>query len=397
LAHIIDPLCGEFAVRRSDLFGMDLAPGAAVDLGILAHCARKGAVHQVCLGSKRHKHRRMLDLGISGVEVAGFLMGASSPTATPVTIQQFPKGLPRDTQVDMMHTNRVTVCSSGDVPPQPEATYLQHLPRCYENLPPQAQQIVRAVLDVLASVPSRGLVWGGSRTAEDASHYPGDVDFYILVTERTALSDLLARELSELPHLTLLHRAGYLPWMGELLTLFFFPTCNFAVDIGVLSQDDVPTAYPGRAPHVMWGTDRDLAGLLQPRSYARPDAARSTDVLVNLVKIRKNLLRGHLWNALEYVTRIRRQLMGVMIQDEAVRLRTFRPDREAEEFLQREDLAFLTSTVPTYAAQDIARCASDLTRTLLARVTLPNEEGYVVPLLARMQEWLEHFAEGGMT
>jgi glucosyl-3-phosphoglycerate synthase len=66
---IRQPLSGEFAVRQKDVQDMPFAPGAAVDLGILIHCAQKGQVVEVDLGVKVHKHRSIDALAANAVEV----------------------------------------------------------------------------------------------------------------------------------------------------------------------------------------------------------------------------------------------------------------------------------------------------------------------------------------
>lgn len=67
VAGIRQPLSGEWAVRRSALTRIDLAPGYAVDVGVLIDVLLgfgAGAIAQVDLGVRRHRNRSLDALGL---------------------------------------------------------------------------------------------------------------------------------------------------------------------------------------------------------------------------------------------------------------------------------------------------------------------------------------------
>jgi len=100
LSFVLQPLAGEFAVRLKDIINMPFAPGFAVDLGILLHCAAKGEVAQVDLGTKIHKHQPLFALSKAAVEVAATIFRAAGREFTESTIEQY-----IDNSVSRTHIN----------------------------------------------------------------------------------------------------------------------------------------------------------------------------------------------------------------------------------------------------------------------------------------------------
>lgn len=85
LAHIRNPLAGEFATRKNNLLNMWFTPGYSVDLGILIHCSKFGEVAQVELNPKVHKHRPLCDLSSAAIEVTATIFesyGIKLPSKT---------------------------------------------------------------------------------------------------------------------------------------------------------------------------------------------------------------------------------------------------------------------------------------------------------------------------
>jgi glucosyl-3-phosphoglycerate synthase len=89
LSFVRQPLSGEFAVRLEDILDMPFALGFAVDLGILFHCAAKGEVVQVDLGTKIHKHRSVLELGKAAVEVAATIFRKAGLEFSETVLEQY--------------------------------------------------------------------------------------------------------------------------------------------------------------------------------------------------------------------------------------------------------------------------------------------------------------------
>src|SRR6185503_21058507 len=62
---IVQPLSGEYAGRRSLLEQLPFVIGYGVDLGLLVDIVRRfgaGAIHQVDLGTRTHRHRSLQEL-----------------------------------------------------------------------------------------------------------------------------------------------------------------------------------------------------------------------------------------------------------------------------------------------------------------------------------------------
>jgi glucosyl-3-phosphoglycerate synthase len=72
LATVVQPLSGEYAGRRSLLERLPFATGYGVDLGLLVEIARRngaGAIHQVDLGTRSHRHRTLQELSAQSLAI----------------------------------------------------------------------------------------------------------------------------------------------------------------------------------------------------------------------------------------------------------------------------------------------------------------------------------------
>ncbi|MCS5478887.1 glucosyl-3-phosphoglycerate synthase [Corynebacterium sp. YIM 101645] len=77
LAHIRQPLAGEYAIRRATALALPFAAGYGVEAGLLVDVAdRHGAtsVRQVDLGVRRHRNRPLTELGPMADVVAATLL-----------------------------------------------------------------------------------------------------------------------------------------------------------------------------------------------------------------------------------------------------------------------------------------------------------------------------------
>jgi glucosyl-3-phosphoglycerate synthase len=72
LAHIAQPLAGEYAARRDVLEAVPFVQGYGVELGLLVDVARRhgvGSIHQVDLGVRRHRNRPLDELAPQALAV----------------------------------------------------------------------------------------------------------------------------------------------------------------------------------------------------------------------------------------------------------------------------------------------------------------------------------------
>lgn len=113
LAHIVQPLSGEWAIRRSVLESLHVPVGYGVEIAALVDTASRlgaGAVAQVDLGRRAHRHHRHDTLGPMAVQVLAAVerrLGASppSPLGEKVLLRQFDATAtgfePRERRVDV--------------------------------------------------------------------------------------------------------------------------------------------------------------------------------------------------------------------------------------------------------------------------------------------------------
>lgn len=116
LAHVRDPLVGEFAVVRESAIKWPLAPGYAVDLGFLICASRTGGYVEVNLGKKVHKHRSVHALGCAAVQVAATIINnATSPSGAQSTemqnshFRQYENGTCNEQKVDLVFLPPITL------------------------------------------------------------------------------------------------------------------------------------------------------------------------------------------------------------------------------------------------------------------------------------------------
>ncbi|MFC5727469.1 MULTISPECIES: glucosyl-3-phosphoglycerate synthase [Nocardioides] len=100
LAGLVQPLAGEWAVRRSWFASLTVPTGYAVELAALVETVRRAgqpALAQVDLGTRAHQHQTLLDLGAMATQIlAAALARVDVDTASTdgaVVLRQFREGL----------------------------------------------------------------------------------------------------------------------------------------------------------------------------------------------------------------------------------------------------------------------------------------------------------------
>ncbi len=81
LAGVVQPLAGEWAVRRSLLERLTLPVGYAVELAVLVEAyeaAGLDAIAQVDLGVRKHAHQRLRDLGVMALQILAMAQARST-------------------------------------------------------------------------------------------------------------------------------------------------------------------------------------------------------------------------------------------------------------------------------------------------------------------------------
>jgi hypothetical protein len=223
------------------------------------------------------------------------------------------------------------------------------------------EQVTSGLIAIESSI---GLRWGGSTPDLLNRTELSDVDLWLLVQDGTELRvrNEVASLSARLNDVVFVFESGPFEFFGHLVSLFFFDGCSFGVDVGVCTTPMLEAATPGKSSVLVWGTWPQP----QPhwgRRNGPPADRRLGAILANLVKVRKALHRGYYWNAIEYTSRARRQLMGLLVGDGPTKeLRYSRSDHSVEGVMSEADLRELSVTSPHYSQADIAECASRVGR-----------------------------------
>jgi glucosyl-3-phosphoglycerate synthase len=110
LAGVVQPLAGEWAVRRGLLEQLRVPSGYAVELAVLVDAYERlglDAVAQVDLGLRRHGHQGLRDLGVMALQIQALVQARTSarPAAEELTLRQYDwatgAAVPLDRTVDL--------------------------------------------------------------------------------------------------------------------------------------------------------------------------------------------------------------------------------------------------------------------------------------------------------
>ncbi|NMO02045.1 glucosyl-3-phosphoglycerate synthase [Gordonia sp. TBRC 11910] len=139
LSTIIQPLGGEYGGTRELLSSVPFAPGYGVEIGLLIDAYDRcgiDAIAQVNLGVRKHRNRKLTELGVMSRQIVGVLLGRCGVVDSRAALTQFveiddddagrPRAVPQfvrsDTEVDL--TDRPPMASvmpsaAGRPRPQP--------------------------------------------------------------------------------------------------------------------------------------------------------------------------------------------------------------------------------------------------------------------------------------
>ena len=103
LAAVVQPLAGEWAVRRSLIESLPIPVGYGVEFASLTDTWRRhglAAIAQVDLGRRGHRHQNVHDLGVMAAEILATAMrrlpqgGVPQPAGGPPSLQQYDRNAP---------------------------------------------------------------------------------------------------------------------------------------------------------------------------------------------------------------------------------------------------------------------------------------------------------------
>ncbi|MGH2807618.1 MAG: glucosyl-3-phosphoglycerate synthase [Actinomycetota bacterium] len=116
LAHIVQPLSGEYALRRDAALDLNFFSGYGVDIGLLIDAVRRfgtSALRQVDLGTRVHNHRSLHDLGRTSFEVQKALLTRMADVGRVALDREMADRL---VQFDADHAPRVTYDEMVELP-----------------------------------------------------------------------------------------------------------------------------------------------------------------------------------------------------------------------------------------------------------------------------------------
>lgn len=263
------------------------------------------------------------------------------------------------------------------------------LPRAYTHLESSRRAIVRDVLGRLAAIRGdTGVIWGGSTTIRPLQQRLIDVDLWFITNHVRSVKTELYQSFHDLKALTFVHQAGLYDWFGDLLSLFFFDDMSFAVDVGVCSPRRLSHLNPGPRPFVVWGNERKLLAKLKTQYYLVSPEQRVWRIIVNLLKCRRSLSRGYLWDAIEYLQRARREVIGLAdLRAQGEVIYYSRPEHGVEDRMDDSLRILLARTCPSYNPSSIARCCASVAEACTKYATERVRTGEWQRPLARIRDW----------
>jgi len=136
-------------------------------------------------------------------------------------------------------------------------------PSYYYALGPMVRDVLDVLLEKLVEIESvKCVFWGGSTSLAGWRSPDSDVDLWAVVTKNPkSVKHALQCGIEHLREVSYTYDGGHLPWLGDFLSVYFFPTCTFSVDIGFCSPNELPTTNPGPTPFFIYGASKRGSGL----------------------------------------------------------------------------------------------------------------------------------------
>jgi hypothetical protein len=238
-------------------------------------------------------------------------------------------------------------------------------------------------LDTINSVKScsdiKGVLLGGSLSRKKMDRY-SDVDLFCLCSPNKidSINKILLKKLQKLESVEQVVEQGSFGWLGETITVYFSGEMYFSIDIGMVEFTKGTLFFWEPEGVILWDYRNIIAnGQVASRAlkgykkfpFSSQFPVRHSVVLLR--KLKKNLLRNHLWNCIEYLGKIRRNLI-FLLRIHVVKKDDFlgNPDRDIEDVLPSEMLEMLNKTQLGVNRAQIAKSAFLLTDWL---VIIANE------------------------
>jgi hypothetical protein len=265
------------------------------------------------------------------------------------------------------------------------------LPKNIEKLSHQRVEILNELLENLYQDQFvSGLLLGGSLSYKEDIE-KSDADLFCLIPEADIIEEKLIKNSYGLKYFDTIVYQGFFPWTEKLYTIYYKDDLDFSIDVCIISSTKQETFFWEPDGQILFDKEgaiercRELQ--MNSQGFTRQPFLKSNPhslAIVTLKKIEKNLSRGHLWNALEQLSILRRYLMQI-IRIDVINQTNFlgRVDRDIEDVIPAELNKQFSLSIAKYDKSDIAAKAfllSEMAESLTLKLSKSQEMD--------MQEWI---------
>jgi predicted nucleotidyltransferase len=240
--------------------------------------------------------------------------------------------------------------------------------------PAQQRSILRALLQRLCTCSAVKALFVHGSVTRGRDDYLSDLDLVTIVESCDVpavdnIVTLVARLHCE-PVFDFLDYSY--PWFGRLRCLHW-TTPPLQIDLGLVVPENLEAFFVEPTALVI----RDWQGSVkrmrsQTLLNQEADAERLLEnvegkMFTVLIKIKKSLVRGHLWNAIDAVSQLRRLLLRLLLAelDPAAAHRVGREDRDIESYLPLDLVTEIAATAPIYSLYSVSKATERLFRLVV--------------------------------
>ncbi len=210
-----------------------------------------------------------------------------------------------------------------------------------------------------------GLLWGGSISRDESDEY-SDIDLFCLCKkdQNTSLVNKIIDSISKDNRVDRVVSQGIFQWLGQTITIYFKNEEFFSIDIGFIEYSNRNSFFWEPKGLIIWDNENIISKnqkkIQELSGYKKYPFFSSQPILHSILmikKIKKNLLRGHLWNCNEYLNKLRRNLI-FLLRIHIINAEDFlgNPERNIEDVFPEEIIIRLNDTQPQILHTDITRC-----------------------------------------
>jgi len=237
------------------------------------------------------------------------------------------------------------------------------------------KECLLSVLSFIKSVQNvRGILIGGSFTNQSSDEY-SDVDIFCFFDSNglVSIKNELLVKIKTIDYFETFIAQGFFPWLGETLTIYFDYKPRFSIDLGLSDFSKLNTFFIEPQGLIILDFEDNIykrqIETKKLKGYPKYPFFTQFPVqntIISLHKIQKNILRGHLWNAIEYSNKIRRNLIFLIRLYDINEIEFLgNPERNIEDIFPRKYLERLNYTLPSLNPNSIAQCVYNMVTWIL--------------------------------